>query len=315
MYNFKDYLARLSENSGVEFKLSLDDNTILFNSIISIDGALLLEKELWLGAQKAKLAISKSFEMCIPLLKYSIETKYREIFSMREQLVINMLEGKGVSSEALYNALPFLSNRCTLFLISLSKNRYDALNVIKESYDDENIISMIYKDYIVILGNFEDELDHANSMKDSILSDIYTKCYISYSSFSGGADDIKNAFNDAALYITLSKKYDLKETVYDSDKLILEKVIYNINDNMKEELFIKFKDKFSKFDSEIISTIEEFANCGLNISEAAKKLYIHRNTLIYRLDKIYKDTGYDIRNFKEASIFIIAFFIWKERRA
>ncbi|WP_160670240.1 helix-turn-helix domain-containing protein [Clostridium sp. C8-1-8] len=314
MYNFKDYLARLSENSGVEFRLSLDDSIALFDSIKSSEISL-LEKELWLGAQKAKLTISKDFEMCIPLLKYSIETKYREIFSMREQLVINMLEGKGVSTEALYNALPFLSNRSTLFLVSLSKNRYDALNVIKESYDDENIVSMIYKDFIVILGNFEDELEHANSIKDSILSDIYTKCYISYSTFNGGADDIKNAFNDASLYITLSKKYDLKEMVYNSGEIILEKLIYNINDGMKDELFIKFKDKFSKFDSEILSTIEEFANCGLNISEAAKKLYIHRNTLIYRLDKIYKDTGYDIRNFKQASIFIIAFFIWKERRA
>lgn len=314
MYNFKDYLARLSENSGVEFRLSLDDSVALFDSIKSSEISL-LEKELWLGAQKAKLTISKDFEMCIPLLKYSIETKYREIFSMREQLVINMLEGKGVSTEALYNALPFLSNRCTLFLVSLSKNRYDALNVIKESYDDENIVSMIYKDFIVILGNFEDELEHANSIKDSILSDIYTKCYISYSTFNGGADDIKAAFNDASLYITLSKKYDLKEMVYNSGEIILEKLIYNINDGMKDELFIKFKDKFSKFDSEILSTIEEFANCGLNISEAAKKLYIHRNTLIYRLDKIYKDTGYDIRNFKQASIFIIAFFIWKERRA
>ncbi|QAA30644.1 PucR family transcriptional regulator [Clostridium manihotivorum] len=314
MYNFKDYLARLSENSGVEFRLSLDDSVALFDSIKSSEISL-LEKELWLGAQKAKLTISKDFEMCITLLKYSIETKYREIFSMREQLVINMLEGKGVSTEALYNALPFLSNRCTLFLVSLSKNRYDALNVIKESYDDENIVSMIYKDFIVILGNFEDELEHANSIKDSILSDIYTKCYISYSTFNGGADDIKAAFNDASLYITLSKKYDLKEMVYNSGEIILEKLIYNINDGMKDELFIKFKDKFSKFDSEILSTIEEFANCGLNISEAAKKLYIHRNTLIYRLDKIYKDTGYDIRNFKQASIFIIAFFIWKERRA
>jgi len=68
------------------------------------------------------------------------------------------------------------------------------------------------------------------------------------------------------------------------------------------------------FDSEMINTIEEFVNCGLNISNAAKKLYVHRNTLIYRLDKIYKETNFDIRNFKDATVFAIAFLIWKENK-
>ena len=62
----------------------------------------------------------------------------------------------------------------------------------------------------------------------------------------------------------------------------------------------------------MLNTIEEFISCDLNISEAAKNLYIHRNTLIYRLDKIAKDTGYDIRNFRQAATFTIAFLIWKE---
>nr|WP_241393066.1 helix-turn-helix domain-containing protein [Clostridium tetanomorphum] len=75
---------------------------------------------------------------------------------------------------------------------------------------------------------------------------------------------------------------------------------------------IRFSYKFDHFDGEIITTIEEFIKSDLNISDAAKKLFIHRNTLIYRLDKIYKETGFDIRNFKEASVFIIAFLVWKE---
>lgn len=81
---------------------------------------------------------------------------------------------------------------------------------------------------------------------------------------------------------------------------------------MSKQIFDKFKDKFNSFDNEMIITIEEFINCDLNISDAARKLYIHRNTLIYRLDKINKETGFDIRNFREAAVFIIAFLIWKE---
>ncbi|GIM28995.1 transcriptional regulator [Clostridium polyendosporum] len=314
MYNFKEFLRKLNEHSGVSFKLVSEDGTVWFDSTINIDRQNLIKKEIWLGNQTANLLLNKDFEICASLLKYSIESKYNEIFSIREQVIIDMLEGRGVSTEALYSALPFLHNKCTLFLIAVDKNIYDSLNIIKQLYNSEEVISMIYKEYIVVLGNFEDEMEHAISMREAILSDLYTKCYVSYSSFEGGAVELKKSFDDSLTCIFIGKKYDLKNLIFDEESLLLEKIVYNVNDHVKHEVCEKFKDKFIKFDSEIITTIEEFINNGLNISEAAKKLYIHRNTLIYRLDKILKDTGYDIRDFKQASIFIIAFLMWKERR-
>ena len=74
---------------------------------------------------------------------------------------------------------------------------------------------------------------------------------------------------------------------------------------MKNKIVNDFNSKISKLDSEMIRTIEVFFNCGLNLSESAKELYIHRNTLIYRLDKIQKMTSYDIREFNNAMIFKI----------
>ena len=59
--------------------------------------------------------------------------------------------------------------------------------------------------------------------------------------------------------------------------------------------------------------MEVFFKCGLNLSEAAKELYIHRNTLIYRLDKIQKYTSYDIRDFNNAVIFKIVFFFGRKK--
>jgi DNA-binding PucR family transcriptional regulator len=120
-------------------------------------------------------------------------------------------------------------------------------------------------------------------------------------------------YNDAAECMALGKKFGIKDKIFSSSGMLFEKIVYNVSDRVKEELNTKFADKFNLFDSEMINTIEEFVNCGLNISDAARKLYIHRNTLIYRLDKIYKDTGFDIRNFKEATVFIIAFLVWKEQ--
>lgn len=310
MYNFNNYLSELSENSGVPFKIIKNDGTIIFHSTEEIEKAI--SRSILFGNEKVNLILDNRFEICTSLLKYSIESKFKEIYDLREQLIIDILEGKAVNMDALYGAFPFLNNKCTLFIISVEKNKYEALNILKESYNDQEFTAIIYKNYIVILGNFDEILDHARGIKELIFSNLYVKPYISYSYLSEGIENLKEIFENSVMCINLGKKYGLKSTIYNSESLLFEKIVYNINDNMKKEIFNKFNDKLIKFDNEMINTIQELMNCGLNISEAAKKLYIHRNTLIYRLDKIQKDTGYDIRDFKQATIFTIAFLIWKE---
>ena len=86
-------------------------------------------------------------------------------------------------------------------------------------------------------------------------------------------------------------------------------------EEMKKDVYDRFEKGISKLDNEMIRTMEVFFKCGLNLSEAAKELYIHRNTLIYRLDKIQKYTNYDIRDFNDAVLLKIIFFIWKEKKS
>ena len=111
----------------------------------------------------------------------------------------------------------------------------------------------------------------------------------------------------------LANKYKVSESVINEKKLILEGIIDSVSEEKKEKIYHIFNEGFSKLDNEMIRTIEVFFRCGLNLSDAAKALYIHRNTLIYRLDKIEKYTAYDIRNFNTAVLFKVVFFIWKEK--
>ena len=103
------------------------------------------------------------------------------------------------------------------------------------------------------------------------------------------------------------------DRIFDSNKLILEGIIDSVSEEMKNDIYIRFEKGISKLDNEMIRTMEVFFKCGLNLSEASKELYIHRNTLIYRLDKIQKYTNYDIREFNDAVLLKIIFFIWKEK--
>ena len=71
------------------------------------------------------------------------------------------------------------------------------------------------------------------------------------------------------------------------------------------------KDSIDKLDSETLMTIQKFFDNSLNISETSRKLFIHRNTLVYRLDKIQKLTGLDLREFDDAIIFKVAMMVKK----
>ena len=66
-----------------------------------------------------------------------------------------------------------------------------------------------------------------------------------------------------------------------------------------------------QFDEETLQTINKFFENSLNVSETSRQLYIHRNTLVYRLDKLQKTTGLDLRVFEDAITFKIALMVVK----
>lgn len=311
MYNFKDFLQELGSTSGIIFKLTGEDGDTLYASDSYVEDSEKIYFPIYLGNNKNIVSISQKDEACVKLLKYTIENKYREIYSVKEQSIVNLLESKEVDGD---NELSFLCNGSKLLLLNITGSKYDGINVIQQMYSNENIVSVVYKDNIVVIGYFDNVHEHAVSIREAIMSNLFCECRISYSKDIKDQYELKEAYEDARECLMLGKKFALKDGIFDCNKLLFEKIVYNIEPKLKQELLNKFKDKFNQFDGEVINTIDEFMKNGLNISDAARKLYIHRNTLIYRLDKIKKETGFDIRNFKEATVFTTAFLVWKEMK-
>lgn len=312
MYEFNDFLQELGENAGISFKLTGENGKVIYASNSYVEDCDKIYFPVYLGKNKNVVSICKGNESCVKILKYTIENKYKELYSVKEQYIINLLETSEVDKDKLENEEIFISNKSSLFIVSISGSRYEGINIIEQMYNDENVISIIYKGSIIVIGCFEDPYEHAVSIRDAIISNLFCECTISYGRTINDEYELKEAYKEAKEALVLGKKFSLKEGVLNYNKLLFEKIVYNIDPNLKREFLDKFKEKFNQFDSEMINTIEEFIKSGLNISESARKLYIHRNTLIYRLDKIKKETGFDIRNFKEATVFITAFLVWKE---
>ena len=314
MYNFTEFLKDLSHSSNIPFNVVTEDGIDLYISDLNIENSNITNFAIMIGSVKGIISLEKQYENCTSLLKYIIENKYTQKFSTKEQAVIDILGNREISIDNINHNLHFLKNGCYILLISVDGSKYEALSIIKQIYDNEPVISLIYNDNIIVIGDFDEIEEHTESIKESISSDLYCKCYLSYGDRTYDIKGLKKAYSDAVQCMEFGKKFDIKNHIFSYNKMLFEKIVYNIDIKIKQELLFMLKDKFDAFDSEMIVTIEQFVNCGLNISDAARKLYVHRNTLIYRLDKIKKETKFDIRDFKDASVFLIAFLIWKENK-
>lgn len=307
MYSFHKFLEELYLNTKIPFKVTLDDEEFVLSDFDN-DETVSLEFEV--NDKKGKIITQKEYESCTSLLRYLIENKIKEVSSNKEKIIKKALNGVVIDKNIVDKELYFLKDEFFIINIYLASHIQEGLELINECYGNKNIVSILRDDNIVIIGTLEDVEEHLNSIKDSIASNLYTKCYISYMKLNN-INEIKEAYEINMSKINLAIKYDLDEIVYGDRDLLFENLVDSIDEDLKNKMYEDFGLGFSKLDREMIKTIETFFKCGLNISDASKELYVHRNTLIYRLDKIQKCTSYDIRNFNEAVIFKIAFLIWR----
>lgn len=315
MEQFKNFLQDLSDNTKINFSITSEDGNVIFLSKGFVENSNIISVPVYICKNRAEINLEQKFSSCSNLLKYIIENKYKELYLTKDQILLDMLNGKDVSNDKVSHIIPFLLQGCFVLLVSVDKNIHEALALIKQIYkDQENIVSLINDDKIILIGSFTEVSEHTKSIRDAINSNLFIKCKISFGNICYNKAELIKVFNESKEAMLFGKIYSLKEDILDYNKLLFEKVVYYLDIKIKQELMNTFKKKFNEFDYEMINTIEEFLNCGLNITDAARKLYIHRNTLIYRLCKIQKETGFDIRNFKDATVFVIAFLVWRENK-
>lgn len=112
--------------------------------------------------------------------------------------------------------------------------------------------------------------------------------------------------------MTLGRTYHVSENIHMPWKLQLEKLLHPISEEQKEmflERVLKRVDLLK--DTEMLTTLEQFIALDCSVSETAKKLFIHRNTLLYRLDKFKQETGLDVRTFHHAMLVHVALLLYK----
>jgi len=153
----------------------------------------------------------------------------------------------------------------------------------------------------------------AKMILDTLNSEAMSKVYVSVGTVVNDLKEVSNSYKEAKMALEVGKIFYAEKYIIKYSNLGIGRLIYQLPLPLCE-MFIKeiFQHKSIKeFDGETLNTIGKFFENSLNVSETSRQLYIHRNTLVYRLDKLQKNTGLDIRNFDDAITFKIALMVAK----
>lgn len=312
MYGLVTYLKELYKSCEIPFQVWLNNEIIFRTNPILSSEKNLVENRFYIKNELCIIQTYDRFKDSLKIIKFCIENKYKEEYCSKEKIAISLLKNEYISKEKLEEVMyPLIDTY--LITIFLNEKAHELIQLLKNIYSDMDVTIFEYDGYVVLIGVFEEIEEHIFSITETIDVDLYKGCYISYCLIKE-YNSISHLYEENICKIELAKKYNLSNRIINEKSMLFESIIDSLSEQSKLKILSKFNNGFNNLDDDTIKTIEVFFNCDLNLSEAAKKLYVHRNTLIYRLDKIKKYTSYDIRSFNEAILFKIAFFIWKGKK-
>lgn len=153
----------------------------------------------------------------------------------------------------------------------------------------------------------------ARSISDSLSAELYAHIVVGIGTAVEGIRDLARSFKEAQVALEVSKVFDTEKSIASYENLGIARLIYQLPTTLCE-MFLREvfkKGSIDSLDHETLFTIQKFFENNLNVSETSRKLFVHRNTLVYRLEKIKKLTGLDLREFDDAIVFKVALMVKK----
>ncbi len=209
---------------------------------------------------------------------------------------------------------------CLLIRIT-SKTDVIAIDVVQNLFPDKSkdFVININENEIALIKEISEgteikDLEKlASSIVDTLSSEFYTHSVVGIGTAVIGIKDLARSFKEAQVALEVGKVFDTERNIISYENLGIARLIYQLPTTLCE-MFLKevFKrGSIETLDQETLFTIQKFFENNLNVSETSRKLFVHRNTLVYRLEKIKKLTGLDLREFEDAIVFKVALMVKK----
>ncbi len=207
------------------------------------------------------------------------------------------------------------------FLIRIEQaEEIDCIEILYNMFPDDRsayVLAMDEETIVVLMDYPREDPDQINSIASQILDNLnaesMAKVHIGIGMPADTLKETAKSYREASLALTVGSIFDNENYVMRYDKLGLGRLIYQLPPTLchmfLDEVFPK--GAYEALDSETLLTIQKFFENNLNGSETSRQLFVHRNTLVYRLDKVQKITSLDLRSFDDAVLFKLASMVRK----
>ena len=153
----------------------------------------------------------------------------------------------------------------------------------------------------------------AAAMEDTLKNELRIKTVIGIGTIADHLRELADSYKEAQTAIDVGKVFDTEKSIMHYENLGIGRLINQLPTTLCEIFLSEVfkKSSIDSLDQETLFTINKFFENNLNVSETSRKLFVHRNTLVYRLEKIKKLTGLDLRQFDHAIVFKVALMVRK----
>lgn len=227
------------------------------------------------------------------------------------KVLLDGLDGTELETLAIEHGLELARPRCAVLFQSAGDAQAVAVTLREVFSGSANdLVVEIGRNSTVLLRSMEST--HFDELTELVMAVIDTLNEETGIVLVAGIGEVENelgrmsrSLSDARRAMEIGRVFRPGSNVYSYRSLLIERFMCEIPVDIAKRYYeTLFNKKNARvFNEEMILTIDKFFECHLNVSEAARQLYIHRNTLIYRLDKVQKATGLDLRAFDDAITF------------
>lgn len=287
----------------------------IFDVVDSSDYAVFVE-----GVDEVAANYCKILAVSLASIKQYYDEKYDRTNFVKNLVLDNILPGDIYikTRDLRFNNE---ATRVALLIRVLANGEVPAFDVIQNLFPDK------HKDFVFHVNETDlvliKEVPHhikrkdleklARSIVDTLTAEFYTRSVVGIGSCISDFKNLAQSFKEAQMALEVGKVFDQEQAIVSYENLGIARLIYQLPVTMCHSFLNEVFDQGSidLLDHETLFTIQRFFENSLNVSETSRKLFVHRNTLVYRLEKIKKLTGLDLREFDHAIVFKLALMVRK----
>ena len=271
------------------------------------------------GAEGVEDVLCMADAMIMSMLKSSMSiASYTDVY---RRVLKQELSGTDLITRAREHQIPLEMRRCVLLFQMEQTERASAYSMLGElvPLSDTDVLLEINRHVVALIKDMDgidgmDELcQFAQAVQGTLMEEAVQTVTVGIGEEKNTLAQLGESYSEARLAMKVGHVFHPQEGIHLFRKLMLERFLMNVP--REESLHyhsLLFNRKTAKlFNEEMLQTIEMFFDKDLNLSDTARQLFIHRNTLVYRLDKVQRQTGLDLRHFDDAITFKILYELKK----